>query len=272
MSNKAAASNVVQYPFPIDYYTDREVSVYTLDKAVVGRHLLPGDVFNVPVRVDILHTLVDWQRAKKQQGTHKVKDRSEVRGGGRKPWQQKGSGRARAGSIRAPHWRGGGVIHGPKPRSHAYKLNKKLRRLGLKCALSAKLNEGRLFVVDSLLPGQPKTRVMLAHLQALLAGQPRRSVLLMDSATNGTDGGAVLRRASGNLQGVEIVPVAGANVYSILRRDVLVMTRQAVDQVVERLRRPINRLGLAGLARMQQQQQHQEQEQRKVVAEMGVGQ
>ena len=102
----------------------------------MGTIELGGDIFNVPVRRDILHQVVRWQRAKKQQGTHKTKTRAEVRGGGRKPWRQKGTGRARQGSIRAPHWRGGGKAHGPVPRSHAHSLNKKVRRLGLKCALS----------------------------------------------------------------------------------------------------------------------------------------
>eukprot|EP00775_Hariotina_reticulata_P001256 gene1255-1596_t len=154
---------------------------------------------------------------------------SEVSGGGRKPWQQKGLGRARQGSIRAPQWRKGGVAHGPVPRSYAYALPKKVRRLGLKCALSAKSNEGRLLLVDSLLPDIPKTKLMLQKLQHLLEGNRRMSVLLVDSDKTGDDGGEVMRRASRNIPGVEVVPAAGANVYSILRRDVLILTKPALD-------------------------------------------
>lgn len=118
----------------------------------VGSVELGGDIFNIPVRRDILHRVVRWQRAKKQQGTHKAKNRAEVSGGGRKPWKQKGTGRARQGSIRAPQWRGGGKAHGPVPRSHAHGLNKKVRRLGLKCALSVS-NPFR-FPSKNCVPGQ----------------------------------------------------------------------------------------------------------------------
>lgn len=251
---------VVQYPFDIEYYTPRRTVLYNLDKQPLAAVELPGDVFNVPVRIDIVNEVVRWQRAKARQGTHKTKDRSEVRGGGKKPWQQKGGGRARQGSIRAPQWRGGGVIHGPQPRSYAFALNKKVRRLGLKCALSAKLNEGRLILVDSLQPDQSKTKFMRAKLQKLLERQPRISVLLMDSNKSGEDGGLTLRRAARNIPGVEVVPAIGANVYSIVRRDVLVITRAAADSIVERLRRPINRLGAAGLAFKQKLEQRRQQQ------------
>ncbi|KAK2078140.1 hypothetical protein QBZ16_004008 [Prototheca wickerhamii] len=204
-----------------------------------GSITLPGDVFNAPVRRDILHRVVRWQLAMKQQGTHKTKTRSEVRGGGRKPRPQKGSGRSRQGSIRAGQWRGGGVIHGPVPRSHAHKLPKRVRRLGLTSALSAKAREGRLVIVDSLELPEAKTRVLSETLDALLLDAPRRSVLLGDLDKAGPDGGASLRRAAANLPWVDVVPSPGLNVYSILRRDYLVLTTQAVNAVVERLGRPI---------------------------------
>ncbi|CAD7700535.1 unnamed protein product [Ostreobium quekettii] len=128
---------VPQFPPPGDGTLGNLVfPVYDLRKQKVGTVALGKDVFNVPVRRDILQRVVRWQRAKKQQGTHKTKTRSEVSGGGRKPWPQKGTGNARQGSIRAPQWRGGGIAHGPVPRCHAHKLPKKVRRLGLKCALS----------------------------------------------------------------------------------------------------------------------------------------
>eukprot|EP00878_Enallax_costatus_P007065 GHUV01007404.1.p1 GENE.GHUV01007404.1~~GHUV01007404.1.p1 ORF type:complete len:353 (+),score=105.41 GHUV01007404.1:281-1339(+) len=264
-ASRAAAQAVVnplvmQYPFDIEYYTPRRTVLYNLVKQPIAAIELPGDVFNVPVRIDIINEVIRWQRAKARQGTHKTKDRSEVRGGGKKPWQQKGSGRARQGSIRAPQWRGGGVVHGPKPRSYAFALNKKVRRLGLKCALSAKANEGRLIVLDSLQPDQLKTKFMYAKLQNLLQDQPRISVLVMDSDKSGEDGGLALRRTARNIPGVEIVPARGANVYSIVRRDVLVITKAAADSIVERLRRPINRLGAAGLAFQDKLQQRRQRE------------
>jgi large subunit ribosomal protein L4 len=239
---------LARYPFSIDYFSPKPVFLHSLDGRVLAQRELPGDIFNVPVRLDILHRVVRWQRAKAQQGTHKAKDRSEVRGGGRKPWRQKGTGRARQGSIRAPQWRGGGAVHGPVPRSHAHKLPKKVRRLGLKCALSAKAHEGRLLLLDSLRPTEPKTKELAAKLARLMAGRPRRSALLVDAAKDGADGGAVLRRAGRNLEGVDIVPACGANVYGILRRDVLILTQGAADALAARLRAPINRLGAAGRA------------------------
>jgi len=168
---------------------DIEIPVYDLNRNEIGKYVLGGDIFNVPVRLDILHRVVRWQLARRQQGTHKTKTRTEVRGGGRKPWQQKGSGRARQGTIRAPQWRGGGVVHGPVPRSHEHGLQRRVRRLGLKCALSAKVWERRFTVVDSLCPADPKTKTMEGHLAALLAGAPRRSALLIDSDKEGLDGG-----------------------------------------------------------------------------------
>jgi large subunit ribosomal protein L4 len=248
LGRRTRASTVVKYPHDITYYTPKPVFLYDLDGRVLARRELPGDIFNVPVRLDILHRVVRWQRAKAQQGTHKAKDRSEVSGGGRKPWQQKGSGRARQGSIRAPQWVGGGAVHGPVPRSHAHKLPKKVRRLGLRCALSAKAHEGRLLLLDSLHPEEPKTKLLAAKLGRLLAGRHRRSALLIDSAKDGADGGVALRRAGRNLEGIDIVPVMGANVYGILRRDVLLLTEAAAEALAARLRAPINRLGAAGRA------------------------
>lgn len=237
---------VVNYPFTIEYYKNRVVPVVNLDKKIVDRAVLPGDVFNVPVRTDILHRVVRWQRAKRRQGTHKAKTRAEVSGGGRKPWKQKGTGRARAGSIRSPLWRKGGVIFPPVPRSHAHSLPKRVRRLGLKCALSAKINEGRLIVVDSLIVQPAKTKVFARKLDKLIQGSTHRSVLFIDSSKSGEEAGEPFRRASGNLPGVEAVPVIGANVYSILKRDYLIITKQAAELLVERLNRPINRLGKCG--------------------------
>lgn len=272
-SSSSATHNTYNYSHPVSFYSPVRLPVHALGGGVqqsdppaataapvVGRAELPGDVFAVPVRLDVLHRVVRWQMAMRQQGTHKVKDRSEVSGGGRKPWRQKGTGRARQGSTRAPQWRGGGIAHGPVPRSHAHRLPKKVRRLGLKCALSAKAAEGRLVLVDTLNPvvaaaaagasrpdAAPKTRVLAAQLAALLAGQPRRSVLLVDADKgDDRDGGEALRRAARNLPGADVVPARGVNVRSILRRDVLVLTPSAADSLVTRLRAPVNRLGASG--------------------------
>jgi hypothetical protein len=134
-----------------------------------------------------------------------------------------------------------------------------VRRLGLKCALSAKANEGRLLLLDSLQPSSPKTKHMALKLGHLLADQPRLNALLIDSAKAGDDGGVMLRRAARNLPGVEIVPAIGANVYSIVRKDMLLLTKPALDAIVERLRTPINRLGAAGLAYRAKLEQRKQQ-------------
>ncbi|CAL8460883.1 g414 [Coccomyxa elongata] len=212
------------------------VPVFNWRREVVGEHTLPGDIFNVPIRKDILHRVVRWQLAKRQQGTHKTKTRSEVRGGGRKPHSQKGSGRARFGSIRAAQRRGGGIIFGPVVRSHEHGLQKKVRKLGLKCALTAKATEGRLTVVDSLAVDPPKTKVLDEQLHALLPDVPRRSILIIDSSKDTSDGGDNLRKAASNLPWTDVLPQGGANVYSILQRDNLILSRSAVDLLVERLR------------------------------------
>ncbi|KAI7845037.1 hypothetical protein COHA_001403 [Chlorella ohadii] len=238
-------SDILPAPIPIEqqqeqgYYQDLIVPVFDLERRQVGSYTLGGDIFDVPIRRDILHRVVRWQLAKRQQGTHKTLGRSEVRGGGRKPRPQKGSGQSRQGTIRAPQWRGGGVVHGPVPRSHAHDLPKRVRRLGLQCALSAKTWERRLLIVEGLRPAEPRTKTALANVDALLAGAPRRSVLLCDSSKAGEDGGEPLRRSIANLPWVDAIPQQGLNVYSILQRDYLVLTRAAADLLTERLRRPI---------------------------------
>ena len=185
-------------------------------------------VFGARPRLDILHRVVVWQRAKRRSGTAKVKTRGEVRGGGRKPRPQKGSGRARQGSIRAPHYIGGGVVHGPRgPVSYEYTLPKKVRRMGLRTALSVKFAQGDLFIVDSLQVTNPKTRDLIS----LLENHGWSSALLVD----GGDLDENLSRASSNLQKVDVLPSRGLNVYSILLRDTLVLSIGAVRMLEERL-------------------------------------
>mmetsp|Transcript_26890 Transcript_26890/g.58691 ORF Transcript_26890/g.58691 Transcript_26890/m.58691 type:complete len:348 (+) Transcript_26890:33-1076(+) len=231
----------VAYPFPLQYLKDREGVVYDLQKRPRGVEKLEGAVFNVPVRVDILHRVVRYLRAKWQQGTHKTKRKSEVSGGGKKPRPQKKTGRSRQGSIRSPLWKGGGTTFGPVPRSHAHKLPINVQRLGMKCALSAKCNEGRLVIVDSLAlePGTPlKTKEMVQRLDSLMAGVPGSTALLVDSGPRSVDGGPVLRRVARNIDSVDVMAVEDMTVYHMLKRHALIITKPALDQLVSSLTEP----------------------------------
>ncbi|KAI3498735.1 hypothetical protein L1887_34516 [Cichorium endivia] len=199
-----------------------------------GLMVLAGDVFDLPIRKDIIHRVVRWQLAKRQQGTHSTKTISEVSGTGRKPWPQKGTGRARHGSLRGPQFRTGAVMHGPKPRSHAFKLNKKVRRLGLKIALSARAAEGKLLVFEDLDLPTHKTKNIVSFVNQM---EETKTVLMVD-------GGPIdekLKLATQNLHYVNVLPSIGLNVYSILLHDTLVMSRDAVNKIVERMHTPINR-------------------------------
>ncbi|XP_075104686.1 uncharacterized protein LOC107807625 [Nicotiana tabacum] len=200
-----------------------------------GFMCLAGDVFDVPIRKDIIHRVVRWQLAKRQQGTHSTKTISEVSGTGRKPWRQKGTGRARHGTLRGAQFRGGATMHGPKPRSHAIQLNKKVRRLGLKIALSARAAEGRqLMVFEDLEISSHKTKNIVNYFNQL---ENTKKLLLVD-------GGPIsekLKLATQNLHYVNVLPSIGLNVYSILLHDTLVMSRDAVNRIVERMHTPINR-------------------------------
>ncbi|TKY72196.1 50S ribosomal protein L4 [Spatholobus suberectus] len=142
-----------------------------------GFMVLAGDVFDLPIRKDIIHRVVRWQLAKRQQGTHSTKTISEVSGTGRKPWAQKGTGRARHGTLRGPQFRGGATMHGPKPRSHAFKVNKKVRRLGLKIALSARAAEGKLLVFEDLEVPTHKTRNIVNYYNQM---EDTKKLLLVD--------------------------------------------------------------------------------------------
>ena len=205
-----------------------KLSVKNLDNKSVGDIELADEVFGVPVRRDILARMVNWQLAKRRAGTHKTKGISDVQGTTRKPWRQKGTGRARQGSLRSPQFRGGAVIFGPVVRSHAFDLQKKVRRLALKTALSAKQAEGKLVVLEELTLKEPKTKALAKLFETLNWG----SVLII--------GGPVLdenfARAARNLPEVDVLPQQGANVYDILRRDTLVLTRDAVQHLEARLK------------------------------------
>ena len=204
-----------------------KVGVIDLDARKVGEIELADDVFGVPVRADLMHRTVRWQLAKRRAGTHKTKAVSELRGSTRKPFKQKGTGRARQGTRRAPHHRGGVAMFGPVLRDHAHKLPKKVRRLALKSALSAKQADGKLSVVESLDLGSARTRVLAERLGKL----GWSSALVID----GDEVDAGFARAARNLTELLVLPQQGANVYDILRRDRLVLTRKAVTTLQARL-------------------------------------
>jgi large subunit ribosomal protein L4 len=205
-----------------------KLTVRNLDNQEVGDIELADAVFGLPVRRDILVRVVNWQLAKRRAGTHKAKGVSDISGTSKKPYKQKGTGRARQGSLRSPQFRGGAVIFGPVVRSHAFDLQKKVRRLGLKTALSAKQAEGKLIVIDAAKLDEAKTKALRARFDAL----GWESVLIIDGAT--LDEG--FARAARNLPKVDVLPQQGANVYDILRRDTLVLTRDGVQQLEARLK------------------------------------
>lgn len=198
---------------------------------------LAGDVFDVPVRPDIVHRVVRWQLAKRRQGSASTKNISEVSGTGRKPHPQKGTGRARQGSLRSPHMRGGSTMHGPRPRSFEIGLQKQVRRLGLKCALSARMAEGKLLVFDTLAPATARTRDIEEFLRRLGGA---KKTLLVDGG-EAPPGGENLRRATANLFYANVLPHQALNVYSILQHDTLVLALDAVRGIEERLHTPIRR-------------------------------
>jgi len=201
--------------------------IISLDNAAVGEIELADEVFGVPVRIDLLHRMVNYQLAKRRSGNHKTKIISEISGTTKKPYKQKGTGSARQGSLRSPQFRGGAVIFGPVVRSHAHDLTKKVRKLALKVALSAKVADGKLIVLDTAKAATPKTKDLALRLKAL----GWASVLVIDGQVD--DNFAL---ASRNLPAVDVLPQIGANVYDILRRDTLVLTKDAVEALEARLK------------------------------------
>ena len=202
--------------------------VVTLENKKSGSVDLDETVFGVAVRQDILSRMVNYQLAKRRGGNHKTKTIGEIRGTTAKPWNQKGTGRARAGSLRATQFRGGQTVFGPVVRSHAFSLNKKVRRLALKTALSSKQAAGKLIVLDDAKAGDPKTKSLSAQLTAL----GLKSALIVSGAEVDSN----FAKAAANIPLIDVLPQQGANVYDILRRDTLVLTKDAVTHLVERLK------------------------------------
>ena len=191
----------------------------------VGDIELADAVFGIEPNEAVVYDAIVMQQASRRQGTHDTKGRSEVRGGGRKPWKQKGTGRARQGSIRSPQWVGGGTVFGPTPRSYAYKLPKKVRRLALRSALSSKVANNEFIVLEGLTIDAPKTKDMIAVFAALSI---ERKVLVVTADYNES---VVL--STRNIPGVTVVDAAGVNVLDLVAHDKVIITKDAVARVEE---------------------------------------
>ena len=202
-----------------------KVTLFNQNGSQVGDVELNETVFGIEPNTHVLHEAVLMQQASLRQGTHAVKNRSEVRGGGRKPWRQKGTGRARHGSTRSPQWVGGGTVFGPTPRSYSYKLPKKVRRLALKSAYSSKVAEENLVVLDNLAFDAPKTKEVVRVLAAL---NVEGKALIVTA-----DKDEVVARSASNLPNVKVLTVNEVSVLDLLTYDKLVITQDAVQKAGE---------------------------------------
>lgn len=200
------------------------VKVYNMSGAEVGTIDLSDDIFGIEASEHAMHMAVVQYLANQRQGTQSAKTRSEVRGGGRKPWRQKGTGRARQGSIRAPQWTGGGVVFAPKPRDYSFKLNKKFKRLALKSALSTKCQEEKIIVLDELNLGEVKTKEMVKVLANIKA---EKALIVMDGSNKN------VMLSARNIPNVKTAGVNTINVYDLLKHDTLVLTKDAVAKIEE---------------------------------------
>ena len=205
-----------------------DLKITTLAGADAGKVKLSEEIFGLDPREDILARVVRWQLAKKQQGTHKAKGRAEIHRTGAKMYKQKGTGRARHHSARAPQFRGGGKAHGPVVRSHEHELPKKVRALGLKHALSAKAKASSIIVIDELKLTEAKTKVLAANFTKL----GLTNALLI----SGAEVDANFKLAAANIPNIDVLPIQGINVYDILRRGTLVLSKAAVEALEERFK------------------------------------
>ncbi|MBW5449175.1 50S ribosomal protein L4 [Cohnella sp. CFH 77786] len=202
-----------------------KVTVYNVEGNQVGEIDLADGIFGIEPNTHVLHSAVVLQQASVRQGTHKVKGRSEVSGGGRKPWKQKGTGRARQGSIRAPQWKGGGTVFGPTPRSYGFKLPRKVRRLAIKSALSSKVAGNGIIVLDQLTLSQPKTKDFAKILSNLKVAR-KALVVTADFDNN-------VALSARNIPGVKFVAADGINVLDVMVHDQVIITKDAVAKVEE---------------------------------------
>ena len=203
------------------------IPVLSVQRETVGELELPAVIVDQPQREHLLYEMVKMQLASRRSGTAATKTRSQVRGGGKKPWRQKGTGRARAGSNRSPIWVGGGTVFGPQPRSYAYRLPRSARKTALRSVLALKLRQEELVVVDTIEFAQPKTKQMIALLSQLDMGN---SVLIVLAEAD-----VNVQKSARNLPGVKVLLSQGLNVYDLLRYRKALFTRTALQQVSERL-------------------------------------
>lgn len=200
------------------------VGLFNIEGNKVGDYTLNDNVFNVEVNKAVLHQVVVAQLANKRQGTQSTKTRSEVRGGGAKPWKQKGTGRARQGSIRSPQWVGGGVVFAPKPRDYSVSIPKSMRKVAMKSALTSKVQENEMFILETLELEGPKTKTMINMLKAFDV----KKALIVTSESNHN-----VYKSGRNIQGIRVMPVNNINVYDLLKYDNLIITKDAVSKLEE---------------------------------------
>ncbi|MDN6901006.1 50S ribosomal protein L4 [Oenococcus sicerae] len=202
-----------------------KVALFKKDGTAAGEIELADSVFGIEPNETVVTDAILMQRASMRQGTHSVKNRSAVSGGGRKPWRQKGTGNARQGSIRAPQWRGGGISMGPTPRSYAYKINRKAYRLALKSALSDKVASNNFIVVDKLDYEKPSTKAVIESLDKLQA--VKKTLLVVEDANENA------KLSARNLPNVQVMTASGVNVYDLVKAQKVVIAQSAVKQVEE---------------------------------------
>lgn len=200
------------------------VGLFNIEGNKVGEVALNDNVFNVEVNAAVLHQVVVAQLANKRQGTQSAKTRAEVRGGGIKPWKQKGTGRARQGSIRSPQWAGGGIVFAPKPRDYRVSLPKSMRRVAMKSALTSKVLENEMIILESLSFDAPKTKAFAAMLTAF--DVKKALIVTLESNNN-------VYKSGRNIEGIQVMPVNNINVYDLLKYEKLIITKDAVSKLEE---------------------------------------
>jgi large subunit ribosomal protein L4 len=200
------------------------VKVYNTEKKEVGEIQLNESIFGVEVSVEAMHQVVLAQLANKRQGTQSAKTRAEVRGGGIKPWRQKGTGRARQGSIRAPQWIHGGIVFAPKPRDYRVSVPKSMRRVAMKSALTSKVQENEMIVLENLVFDAPKTKEMVKVLNAF---ETKKTLIVVAESNEN------VYKSARNIPGIAVVPVNNINVYDILKYENLMITKDAVSKIEE---------------------------------------
>lgn len=199
-------------------------NLYNMEGQIIGEITLKDEIFNAEPRPHVMHEVVRWQLASKRSGTASTKTRGEVRGGGKKPWRQKGTGRARAGSIRSPLWKGGGTVFGPKPRDYSFDLPKRVRRLGLISALSSRFRDDRLRIIDEFLVPEIKTKRIVNFLNKFNTDE---ALIVLDGENEN------LVKSARNLKNVKVLMWKGLNVYDILKFKYLFISRAAVERIEE---------------------------------------